>query len=152
MALNDPTPKKRILYLCTGNSCRSQMAEALTNALRGGEFEAHSAGVAPKPVDPRAVKALAEIGLDISGQASKDLERFIGQPWDWVVTLCDNARESCPFFPGQAKRAHRGFADPPVLAQGAASEEAAMAPYRQARDQIRAFVEALPQSLQEPDE
>jgi len=94
-------PRRRVLYLCTGNSCRSQMAEGLTNALRGDEFEAHSAGVEPGQVDPRAVEAMAETGVDISGQASKDVEAFIGQPWDWVVTLCDNARESCPFSPAR---------------------------------------------------
>lgn len=94
-------PKKRILYLCTGNSCRSQMAEGFTNALRGGEFEAHSAGVAPGRVDPRAVKAMAEAGVDIAGQQSKAVDPFIGQDWDWVVTLCDNANEACPFFPAR---------------------------------------------------
>lgn len=139
--------KKRILYLCTGNSCRSQMAEALTSALFGGEFEAHSAGVEPKAVDPRAVKVMAEIGIDISGQASKSLDQFIGQPWDWVVTLCDNARESCPFFPGVARRVHKGFDDPPYLAASAASEEEALAHYRRVRDEIRAMVERLPESL-----
>ena len=144
--------KQRILYLCTGNSCRSQMAEGLTNALRGHEFQAFSAGVAPKPVDPRAVRAMAELGIDISGQASKEVEQFIGQPWDWVVTLCDNARESCPFFPGQARRVHRGFDDPPFLARGAADEEAAMAPYRRVRDEIKAMVLGLPGSLAEKEQ
>ena len=139
--------KQRILYLCTGNSCRSQMAQGLTNALHGGEFEAHSAGVEPKDVDPRAVKVMAEIGIDISGQASKTLDQFIGQDWDWVVTLCDNARESCPFFPGGARRVHKGFDDPPHLAATAANEEEAMGQYRRVRDEIRAMVEHLPGSL-----
>jgi len=139
--------KKRILYLCTGNSCRSQMAEGLTNALRGGEFEAQSAGVEPTVVDPRAIKVMAEIGIDISGQASKKLEQFIGKDWDWVVTLCDTARESCPFFPGGAKRVHKGFDDPPYLAANAANEEEALGHYRRVRDEIRAMVEHLPGSL-----
>ena len=141
--------KKRILYLCTGNSCRSQMAEGFTNALKGDEFEAFSAGVAPKAIDPRAVAVMAEENLDIAGQSSKGVEQFIGQPWDWVVTLCDNARESCPFFPGPVKRVHRGFPDPPQLAQGAASEEEALAHYRKVRDQIKEFVMNLPESLED---
>ncbi|KMY66897.1 arsenate reductase [Desulfocarbo indianensis] len=141
--------KKRILFLCTGNSCRSQMAEGFTNALRGDEFAAYSAGVAPKDVDPRAVRVMAESGVDISGQTSKDVEQFIGQEWDWVVTLCDNAREACPFFPGLVKRSHRGFPDPPQLARDAASEEEALAHYRRVRDQIKELVLGLPRSLEE---
>ncbi len=141
--------KKRILYLCTGNSCRSQMAEGFTNALRGDEFQAFSAGVSPTGVDPRAVRVMAEAGVDISGQDSKQVERFIGQPWDWVVTLCDHARESCPLFPGQAKSVHRGFDDPPLLAREAADEEEALSAYRRVRDEIKAFVLGLPRSLED---
>ena len=140
--------KKRILYLCTGNSCRSQMAEGFTNALRGGEFEAASAGIEPKGIDPRAMTVMAEENIDIAGQDSKDVEQFIGQPWDWVVTLCDNARESCPFFPGPVQRVHRGFPDPPQLAKNAASEEEALSHYRKVRDQIKEFVLNLPASLE----
>lgn len=146
--MSDKPAKTRILFLCSGNSCRSQMAEGFTNALRGQEFEAHSAGVAPKPVDPLAIQAMAEAGVDIAGQTSKDVEQFVGQPWDWVVTLCDQARESCPFFPGPVKRAHVGFDDPPFLARQAASQEEALAHYRRVRDQIRDFVLGLPASLQ----
>lgn len=141
--------KIKILYLCTGNSCRSQMAEGLTNALRGDLFEAQSAGVAPGRVDPLAVAVMAEAGVDISGQRSKDVEQFIGQSWDWVVTLCDNARESCPFFPGPTRRVHRGFDDPPFLAQSAKSEDEALAIYRRVRDEIKAMVLGLPGSLQD---
>jgi arsenate reductase len=141
--------KKRILYLCTGNSCRSQMAEGFTNALRGEEFEAFSAGVAPKGIDPRAVTVMAEENIDLAGQDSKDVEQFVGQPWDWVVTLCDNARESCPFFPGPVKKVHRGFPDPPHMAQGAANENEALEHYRKVRDQIKAFVLNLPGNLEE---
>lgn len=143
--------KQRILYLCTGNSCRSQMAEGFTNNLRGDEFEAVSAGVTPQRVDPRAIKVMAEAGVDISGQTAKDLQQFIGQDFDWIVTLCDNARESCPFFPGQARRVHRGFDDPPLMVRGAADEEEALAVYRRVRDEIRAMVEGLPETLAEAD-
>lgn len=141
--------KQKILYLCTGNSCRSQMAEGWTNHLRGDEFEAASAGVTPKGVDQRAVKVMAEAGVDISSQGSKDVEQFIGQDWDWVVTLCDNANEACPFFPGNVRRVHRGFDDPPSLAKGADGEEQALAHYRRVRDEIKAMVEALPDSLKD---
>lgn len=143
--------KMRILYLCTGNSCRSQMAEGLTRALRGDEFEVASAGVRPSRIDPRAIKAMAEIGIDISGQRSKDVSQVMDQDWDVVVTLCDHARESCPLFPGQARRVHKGFPDPPYLAARARDEDEAMAPYRRVRDQIRAMVEGLPESLSAED-
>ena len=143
--------KRRILYLCTGNSCRSQMAEGFTNHLRGDEFEAVSGGVTPQRVDPRAIKVMAEAGVDISGQSAKNLDQFIGQDFEWIVTLCDNARESCPFFPGRAKRVHRGFDDPPLMVAGAADEEEALAVYRRVRDEIRAMVEGLPESLDEAD-
>ncbi|MFH1034830.1 MAG: arsenate reductase ArsC [Pseudomonadota bacterium] len=149
--MTTPPGKTKILYLCTGNSCRSQMAEGFTNALCGDDFQARSAGVRPAALDTRAVKVMAEVGVDISRQTSKDVEGFVGQPWDWVVTLCDNARESCPFFPGPVKRAHVGFADPPHLARDAASEEEALTHYRRVRDEIRAFVLALPGSLQGQD-
>jgi arsenate reductase len=148
----DPKPDKlRILFLCTGNSCRSQMAEGWTRALKGESIEAFSAGVEPKAVDPLAVKAMAEAGVDISAQRTKDVGEFLGQAFDYVVTLCDNARESCPLFPGPVKRVHMGFDDPPFLAQGAASEEEAMAPYRRVRDEVRAFVAGLPESLEQKE-
>lgn len=136
-----------ILFLCTGNSCRSQMAEAFVNHLRGHEYQAFSAGVSPHGIDPRAVKAMAEAGLDISGNRSKDTSEFLEQQFDYIVTVCDNARENCPFFPGAAQRVHAGFPDPPILAASAKSEEEAMAPYRKVRDEIRAFVEDMPASL-----
>ncbi|MCB2187634.1 MAG: arsenate reductase ArsC [Deltaproteobacteria bacterium] len=141
--------KASILFLCTGNSCRSQMAEGWTRQLKGEEFEVASAGVAPQPVDPRAVQVMAEAGVDISGQTSKDAGQFTGRSWDYVVTLCDNARESCPYFPGLGRLIHRGFDDPPFLAQGATSEEEALAPYRRVRDEIRQMVEGLPKSLED---
>ena len=141
------TEKKRILYLCTGNSCRSQMAEAWTKHLKGEEFVAYSAGVKPKNIDPRAIRAMAEVGLDISGQKSKDIDALGNMEFDYVITLCDNARESCPYFPAKTRLIHKGFDDPPKLAETARNEEEAMAPYRRVRDEIRAFVERLPEGL-----
>ena len=138
----------RILYLCTGNSCRSQMAEFFNNQLRGEEFFAASAGVEPGEVDPRAVKAMAEAEVDISSGRSKDISEMLGRKWDWVVTLCGNARENCPFFPGPVKRAHKGFDDPPSLARDAANEDEAMPHYRRVRDEIKEMVLGLPQSLE----
>jgi arsenate reductase len=140
--------KPKILFLCTGNSCRSQMAEGWTRALKADQLEAYSAGIQPKGVDPRAVKAMAEVGIDISGQTSKDIDSLGNLEFEYVVTLCDNARESCPFFPAKTKRIHQGFEDPPVLAADARSEEEALVPYRRVRDEIRVFVETLPEALQ----
>ena len=136
--------KMKILFLCTGNSCRSQMAEAWTRLLKGNRFDAYSAGVQPKPIDPRAIKAMAEAGIDISEQKSKDVDVFANMEFDYVITLCDNARESCPYFPAKTKVIHQGFEDPPKLAEEAKNEEEAMAPYRRIRDEIKAFVETLP--------
>jgi len=136
--------KLKILFLCTGNSCRSQMAEAWTRLLKGDRFDAYSAGVQPKPIDPRAIKAMAEAGIDISEQKSKDVDVFGNMEFDYVITLCDNARESCPYFPAKTKLIHQGFEDPPKLAEEAKNEDEAMAPYRRIRDEIKAFVETLP--------
>jgi arsenate reductase len=141
--------KVGILYLCTGNSCRSQIAEAFTNQLKGDEFEAHSAGVSPKGVDPRAIKAMAEVGIDISGYKSKDVSALGDLEFDFVVTLCDNAREACPYFPARTRVMHQGFDDPPKLAASAGDEEEAMGHYRRVRGEIKAFVESLPSVLQE---
>jgi len=141
--------KRKILFLCTGNSCRSQMAEAWTNCIKGDQFKAYSAGVAPKKIDPRAVKAMAEAGIDISTQESKDIDSLGSLEFDYVVTLCDNAKESCPFFPAKTKLIHRGFDDPPELAARAKDDEEAMEHYRRVRDEIRRFVEKLPGALEE---
>ena len=139
--------KLRILFLCTGNSCRSQMAEAFTRHLKGDQIEASSAGVAPKGIDPRAIKAMSEAGIDLANQASKSVDQIINQQFDYVVTLCDNAQKTCPSFPGATKVIHVGFDDPPKLAASARDEEAAMVHYRRVRDEIKAFVETLPESL-----
>jgi arsenate reductase len=123
------------------------MAEAWTRHLRGDVIEPFSAGIEPKPVDPRAVAVMAEAGIDISGQRSKSVDGLAGITFDYVVTVCDGANEQCPFFPGPVKRVHVGFDDPPRLAAGAASEEEALAHYRRVRDEIRAYVETLPGAL-----
>lgn len=139
--------KLKILFLCTGNSCRSQMAEAWTNKLKGAQFEAYSAGVEPKQIDPRAIEAMAEAGIDISAQKSKDIDSLRDMEFDYVVTLCDNARESCPYFPAKTKLVHQGFNDPPKLAEDANDEEEAMGHYRRVRDEIKVFVKSLPETL-----
>jgi len=123
------------------------MAEGWSKALKDGVVEAFSAGVAPQPIDGRAIKVMAEAGVDISGQRSKSLGELDRMDFDYVVTLCDAARESCPFFPGPAKVIHRGFDDPPFLAAQAPDEAAALAPYRRVRDEIKAFVGEMPANL-----
>lgn len=132
----------RVLFLCTGNSCRSQMAEGWARALLGDAIEAHSAGTHPHGLNPLAVRAMAEAGVDISSHVSKRPEE-IGGRFDLVVTVCGSAHESCPVFPG-ARTVHVGFDDPPRLAAGAASDEEAMPHYRRVRDEIRAFFEGWP--------
>ena len=138
---------KRILFLCSGNSCRSQMAEGWTRHLKGGQLEAHSAGVEPQQLDPRAVRAMAEAGVDISRQNAKHVDALGDQRFDWVVTVCDAAAERCPRFPGAARVLHRSFEDPPRLARSAVTEEEALVHYRRVRDEIRAYVEGLPGAL-----
>jgi arsenate reductase (thioredoxin) len=137
----------RVLFLCTGNSCRSQMAEGWTRHLLKDQVEVGSAGVAPHGMDPRAVRAMAEAGVDISGQRSKHLDELADLEFDFVITLCDDAQQSCPVFPAKVRVLHRGFDDPPRLAAGAQDEEQVMGHYRRVRDEIRAFVEGLSQFL-----
>lgn len=139
--------KLKILFLCTGNSCRSQMAEAWTKKLKGDVIDSYSAGTAPKGVDPRAVRAMAEVGIDISTYRTKSTSEFMNMEFDYVITLCDDAQQSCPFFPAKTRVLHHGFEDPPVLAVGAKNEEEAMVHYRRIRDEIRAYIETLPESL-----
>jgi len=141
--------KFKVLYLCTGNSCRSQMAEAWTRVLKGDRVEAFSAGVAPHGIDPRAVQAMAEVSIDISGQHSKDVDTFDEVEFDYVITLCDNAHQACPVFPAKTRVLHVGFDDPPRLTDGARTEEEAMVHYRRVRDEIKEFVEKLPEVLDE---
>ena len=139
--------KLRILFLCTGNACRSQMAEGWARHLKGERIEAHSAGVAPAGLSRRAVRVMAEAGVDISRQWSKHVDEFRDMDLDYVVTVCDNAREHCPLFPGRTKVVHVGFDDPPRLAANARTEEEALDHYRRVRDEIRRLVETLPASL-----
>lgn len=150
--MGDKPEKIKILFLCTGNSCRSQMAEGWTRYLKSDQIEGYSAGLSPKAVDPRAIKVMAEAGVDISAQTSKSLDSSGELECDYVITLCDNAREGCPFFPAKTRRLHAGFEDPPRLAAGAPSEEEAMAHYRRVRDEIRIFVETLPEFLEGTDD
>jgi len=137
----------KILFLCTGNSCRGQMAEGWARRLKGDSLEPYSAGVEVHGLDPRAVRVMAEAGVDISGHRSKHVSELKDIAFDYVVTVCDNARESCPLFPGRAKAVHAGFDDPPRLAIAAKTEEEALGHYRRVRDEIRTFVETLPESL-----
>jgi arsenate reductase len=137
----------KILFLCTGNSCRSQMAEGWARHLKGDVLEPYSAGIEVHGLNPSAVKVMAEAGVDISRHRSKNVSELIGVPFDYVVTVCDNARETCPMFPGKAKVVHVAFDDPPRLAKDAKTEEEALVHYRRVRDQIRAFVLTLPESL-----
>jgi arsenate reductase len=136
-----------VLFLCTGNSCRSQMAEGWARTLHGGRIEARSAGIEPKGLDPRAVKVMAEVGVDISGQRSKHLDELADEDLDLVITVCDNAKERCPVLPGQTRRLHVGFDDPPALAAGAKSDEQGLEHYRRVRDEIRRLVRRLPDTL-----
>lgn len=139
--------KQKILFLCTGNSCRSQMAEGWTRRLKGDIFEVYSAGVEKHGMNRRAMRVMAEAGVDISGQYSKLVAELPTREFDYLVTVCDNAGENCPFFPGKTNRTHKSFPDPPRLAQNAASEEEALDHYRRVRDAIKAFVEQMPDNL-----
>ena len=136
-----------ILFLCTGNSCRSQMAEAWTKHLKHGEITAFSAGIVRHGLNPYAARAMEEAAVDMSGQHSKTVDELPESAFDVVVTLCGHAQETCPFFPGDVRRVHRGFDDPPSLCVGLADEDAILAVYRRVRDEIRAFVTGLPGSL-----
>ena len=140
-----PTPSiPRILFLCTGNSCRSQMAEGWARHLFPDRFESVSAGTDPQGLNPLAVRAMAEAGVDISGHASKSIARCDPDTLDLVITVCDHANEHCPTLPGQTRFIHKGFDDPPRLAIDAKTDEEALSHYRRVRDEIRGFVETLP--------
>ena len=141
------TQKMKLLFLCTGNSCRSQMAEGWARHLKGDSVEPYSAGIATHGLNPAAVKVMAEVGVDISGHRSKPVSELKDVPFDCVVTVCGHANERCPVFPGKTRVVHVGFDDPPALARAAKSEEEALGHYRRVRDEIRAFVEKLPDAL-----
>ncbi len=140
--------KLKILFLCTGNSCRSQMAEGWARHLKSDVIDAYSAGIQTHGLNPNAVKVMAEAGVDISGQTSKNVNDLMDVPFDAVVTVCGHANETCPAWLGKKTRIlHVGFDDPPKLAKTAKSGEEALGHYRRVRDEIRAFIETLPQAL-----
>ena len=135
--------KKTVLILCTGNSARSQMAEGLLRHDAGDRFEVASAGTHPSRVRPEAIAVMQEIGIDISGHRSKSVDEFAARAFDYVLTVCDNAQESCPIYPGHGNRIHRGFEDPAAV-EG--SDEDKLAAFRRVRDQIREFLKGFPLS------
>jgi arsenate reductase len=134
----------KILFLCTGNSCRSQMAEGWARALKADQIEAFSAGLVAHGQNPNAIKVMAEAGVDITGQASKTLASLGDQVFDVVITVCGDADEKCPIFPGGTRKIHHGFDDPPKLAKDAKTEEEALGHYRRVRDEIKAYIQTLP--------
>jgi len=137
----------RLLFLCTGNSARSQMAEGWAKKLKGDVIEPYSAGIETHGLNPNAVKVMAEAGVDISSHRSKHLDAVKDTDFDYVVTVCDNAHEHCPVFPGKTRLIHAGFDDPPRFAGNAKTENEALNCYRRVRDEIKDFVEKLPESL-----
>jgi arsenate reductase (thioredoxin) len=134
------TPEK-VLILCTGNSARSQMAEGILRHDGGSAFEVESAGVKPSSVRPEAIQVMSEIGIDISGHRSKSADEFTGRVFDYIITVCDNAKETCPVFPGKATRIHQSFEDPP--APGVGSDEERLAIFRRVRDEIREWTKGF---------
>jgi arsenate reductase (thioredoxin) len=133
--------KKRVLILCTGNSARSQMAEGLLRHDASDRFEVFSAGTRPSQVRPEAISVMREVGIDISGHRSKDVDEFTNQSFDYVLTVCDDAKESCPIFPGQAMRIHQSFDDPAELH---GSQEERLAIFRRVRDELRTYLSHFP--------
>lgn len=139
--------KPAVLILCTGNSCRSHLAEGILRAAAGDLVEVHSAGSKPAGyVHPKAIEVMREIGLDISGHTSKHLNEFLDRPVPTVITVCGNADQACPLFPGQVHRHHWGFADP---AQAAGTEEEILAEFRRLRDEIKLVFEAYAAGLRD---
>jgi arsenate reductase len=136
--MNDANDKKRVLFICTHNSARSHMAEGLMNKLFNDRYEAYSAGIEPSSVNPLAGRAMAELDIDISGHHSKSVEEFIKDDFDYVVTVCDQANEVCPFFPGGKNRIHKGFEDPAAF-EG--NEQEKMEVFRRVRDEIKEWIE-----------
>ena len=141
----------KLLFLCTGNSCRSQMAEGWTRHLKGEQIKAFSAGIETHGLNPHMVKVMAEAGVDVTSQKSENIRDFTDLDLDFVITVCGHAHETCPVFPANCQVVHAGFPDPPKMAKElavkGASEEEQLTCYRQVRDEIRAYVESLPESL-----
>ena len=143
-------PKLKVLFLCTGNSCRSQMAEGWARHLKGGVIEPYSAGIEKHGLNPHAVKVMAEAGVDISNHYSKTTAEIGPVQFDYVVTVCGHANENCPVFPAKVKVVHAGFEDPPKLTKHLPDGESKLAVYRRVRDEIKKFVESLPRGLGSP--
>ena len=143
--------KISLLYLCTGNSCRSQMAEGWTRAVKGDQIEVYSAGIETHGLNPSAVKVMAEAGIDITAQKSQHIDEFKDVKLDYIITVCDHAHENCPWFPADCEVLHVGFQDPPKMARELAekggSKEEQLDCYRTVRDEIKAFVETLSEVL-----
>lgn len=140
--------KIKVLFLCTGNSCRSQIAEGWARYLHGDVLEPYSAGIEVHGMNQNAVKVMEEAGIDIASHRSKHLEDIQDIPFDAIITVCDHAHETCPFFPGTAKRIHAGFDDPPRLAQSINDPEKKLDCYRKVRDEIRDFIAQLPDVIE----
>src|SRR6185369_512793 len=138
-------PKEKVLILCTGNSARSQMAEGLLRFIGGDNFEVESAGVAPTSVRAEAIEVMRQIGIDISGHRSKSVDEFVDHEFDFVITVCDNANENCPIFPGKARRIHWSFTDPAAVD---GTDEERLAAFRDVRDQIKERLEILASTLE----
>ena len=143
-----PLQKLKVLFLCTGNSCRSQMAEGWARALKSDSIEPYSAGIETHGLNPDAVRVMREASVDISRHRSKHVNELVQIPFDYVVTVCDQANQTCPLFPGKTRIIHVGFDDPPKLAKNARTEEERLGIYRRVRDEIRRFISSLPESLQ----
>jgi arsenate reductase len=141
--------KLKILFLCTGNACRSQMAEGWARHLLGDRAEVWSAGTAPAAVDPLAVEVMSEAGVDVSGHRAKHVSELPAIPFDWAITVCDHTLLACPEFPGTVRMMHHGFADPSRLTHPGATGAEALEHYRRVRDEIRVFVKTLPTALRE---
>ncbi|MBK9578979.1 MAG: arsenate reductase ArsC [Fibrobacterota bacterium] len=143
--------KTKLLFLCTGNSCRSQMAEAWARHLKGDLYDVYSAGIETHGLNPNMVKVMAEAGIDVTSQTSDNISKYLDTGLDVVVSVCAHADENCPVFPGKVRRVHHGFDDPPKLARElaakGASEDQQLEPYRRVRDQIKAWVETLPGAI-----
>ena len=130
--------KESVIFVCTGNSCRSQMAEGILREIGGNKFQVVSAGLEPSSVNPNAIKVMQEVGIDISQHTSKNIHQFVDQEFDFIITVCDNANERCPLFPGSGKRIHWSFQDP---AAATGTEEEVMTVFRKVRDQIKLNIE-----------
>ena len=141
------TPKKNVVFVCESNTCRSQMAEGWAHHFHADRISAFSAGISPSPLDPLAVKVMREEGVDISKQESHSVQEFLKDHIDYVVTVCSEAARNCPTFPPEVNIINQPFDNPPELVRDATSEEAKLAVYRRVRDEIRQFVQDLPQKL-----